>query len=99
METQLKVSLPGQYNKRYSLHYLIWRRKLVEGEDVKATVEELSGLLEVSTRTIYNWVKEEHDSGRREIDPATRQAMARYFSIAPAQILAANCTTQEDHFL
>lgn len=96
METLSKVLLTKGYNKRYSLDYLIWKRKLEHGREVRETVEELAGRLKVTTRTIYNWVKEELDSDRREIDQDTQKVLGNYFGIEPGQVLTENCAIRNE---
>lgn len=91
MQTITKVALPAWYNRRYSIEYLAWRRKLDTGQEIRETVEAIAQELQVTTRTIYNWIKQQQDSEVAEISEAAREVCANYFGVPPSQILSENC--------
>lgn len=90
MQNAPKFNLPTDYNKRYTIRFLMDLKHLQDRTPLSAMAKALAERIDLSKRQFYNYVEQHIESEKKPLHENQLAAIADYFNISAEQLLTVN---------
>lgn len=81
------INLPKNYQKRYTLDFLVNLKALKTGKKKGDIIDQLSKKLDIKKSMMYYYLNEKRGSTREELSYERRLTIARYFGLDDPRLI------------